>query len=184
MFPSACSFIVLVFTTCFDLDGHLQVCRIFYFHMLVGFCFAAFFLPFFHVVTVCMFPFVFFSSVFLRYFCSFLACVCLLALSLLPVCICVFVLEYQTIGNVQEPWALHTVVRTLQDFHFLSVIRFYRDRKVERVSALQMESHSAVSVGSFLRATCHVLRIKKCVQDCSNYWWRLNIYFMNFLLLI
>jgi hypothetical protein len=34
------------FTTCFGLHGHLQVCRIFYFHILEGFCFAAF-LPFF-----------------------------------------------------------------------------------------------------------------------------------------
>jgi hypothetical protein len=31
------------FTTCFGLYGHLQVYRIFYFHMLEGFCFAAFF---------------------------------------------------------------------------------------------------------------------------------------------
>jgi hypothetical protein len=31
------------FTTCFGLHGHLQVCTIFYFHMLEGFCFAAFF---------------------------------------------------------------------------------------------------------------------------------------------
>jgi hypothetical protein len=46
------------FTTCFSLHGHLQVCRIFYFHMLEGFCFAAFFFffAFFHVVTLCMFP--------------------------------------------------------------------------------------------------------------------------------
>jgi hypothetical protein len=35
------------FTTCFDLHGHQQVCRIFYFHMLEGFCFAAFFAFFF-----------------------------------------------------------------------------------------------------------------------------------------
>jgi hypothetical protein len=33
------------FTTCFGLQGHLQVCRIFYFHMFEGFCFAAFFTP-------------------------------------------------------------------------------------------------------------------------------------------
>jgi hypothetical protein len=31
------------FTTRFGLHGHLQVCRIFYFHMLEGFSFAAFF---------------------------------------------------------------------------------------------------------------------------------------------
>jgi hypothetical protein len=31
------------FTTCFGLHGHRQMCRIFYFHMLEGFCFAAFF---------------------------------------------------------------------------------------------------------------------------------------------
>jgi Na+/proline symporter len=51
MFLSACSFIVgwfpLYFTTCFGLHGHLQVCRMFYFHMLEGFFFAALFLPFF-----------------------------------------------------------------------------------------------------------------------------------------
>jgi hypothetical protein len=50
MFPSACRFIVLVFTvftTCFGLHGHLQVCRIFYFHMLQGFCFVDFFFLFF-----------------------------------------------------------------------------------------------------------------------------------------
>jgi hypothetical protein len=35
------------FTTCFGLHGHLQECRIFYFHMLEGFCFAAFFPAFF-----------------------------------------------------------------------------------------------------------------------------------------
>jgi hypothetical protein len=63
------------FTTCFGLHGHLQLSRIFYFHMLGGFCFAAFFLLLFHVVTLCMFQFVFFSSVFLRYCCCFLACV-------------------------------------------------------------------------------------------------------------
>jgi hypothetical protein len=32
----------LSFATCFGLHGHLQVCRIFYFHMPEGFCFAAF----------------------------------------------------------------------------------------------------------------------------------------------
>jgi hypothetical protein len=31
----------LFFTTCFGLHGHFQVCRIFYFYMLEGFCFAA-----------------------------------------------------------------------------------------------------------------------------------------------
>jgi hypothetical protein len=41
------------FTTFFGLHGHLQVCMIFYFHMLEGFCFAAFF-SFFHVVTLKM----------------------------------------------------------------------------------------------------------------------------------
>jgi hypothetical protein len=35
------------FATCFGLHGHLQVCRIFYFHMLEGFCFAASFSLFF-----------------------------------------------------------------------------------------------------------------------------------------
>jgi hypothetical protein len=82
----------------------------FYFHMREGFCFGAFFLPFFHLVTFCMIPSVgwvkyevlffiiiyaifgtvifiyvfltyscFSCAVFLRYFCCFLACVCLLA---------------------------------------------------------------------------------------------------------
>jgi hypothetical protein len=46
------------FTTCFGLHGHLQVCRIFYFLMLEGLCFAVFS----HVVTFCTFP-VLFSSV-------------------------------------------------------------------------------------------------------------------------
>jgi hypothetical protein len=70
----------LSFTTCFGLHGHLQVCSIFYFHMLGGFCFAAFFYLFSHVVTLCMFPFVFFScfpSLFLLFPCVFL---CLLFL--------------------------------------------------------------------------------------------------------
>jgi hypothetical protein len=57
MFQSACSFIVcwfsLSFTTCFGLHGHLQVCRIFYFHMFEGFCFAAFLHCLFYVVTLC-----------------------------------------------------------------------------------------------------------------------------------
>jgi hypothetical protein len=39
------------FTTCFGLHGHLQVCRIFYFHMLEGFCFAGF-LPFFFLQRI------------------------------------------------------------------------------------------------------------------------------------
>jgi hypothetical protein len=34
------------FATCFGLHGHLQGERIFYFHMLEGFCFVAFFLPY------------------------------------------------------------------------------------------------------------------------------------------
>jgi hypothetical protein len=37
----------LSFTICFGLHDHLQVCRIFYFHVHKGFCFAAFFLPLF-----------------------------------------------------------------------------------------------------------------------------------------
>jgi hypothetical protein len=44
------------FTTCFSLHGHLQVSRIFHFHMLEELCFAAFFMLFFHVVTLCMLP--------------------------------------------------------------------------------------------------------------------------------
>jgi hypothetical protein len=74
-------------TTRFGLHGHLQVWRIFYFHMLEGFWFAAFFCLFSHVVTLCIFPFVFFlyfPSLFLLF--PFV-CVCLLAFSLLFVCI-------------------------------------------------------------------------------------------------
>jgi hypothetical protein len=61
----------LSFTTCFGLHGHLQVCRIFYFHMLEGFCFAAFSLPLsrgntLHVsnCVLFLFSFVFFFCVF------------------------------------------------------------------------------------------------------------------------
>jgi hypothetical protein len=43
----------LSFTTCFGLHGHLQVCRKFYIHLLEGFCFPDFFLPFF---SHCTFP--------------------------------------------------------------------------------------------------------------------------------
>jgi hypothetical protein len=64
----------LSFATRFGLHGHLQVFRIFYINLLEEFCFAAFFYLFstwshsacFHLC---------FSSVFLRSFCSFLACV-------------------------------------------------------------------------------------------------------------
>jgi hypothetical protein len=54
----------LSFTTCFGLRGHLQVCRIFYFHILEGFCLAAFFLPFFsrgHTLhdSICVFSVLF-----------------------------------------------------------------------------------------------------------------------------
>jgi hypothetical protein len=94
IFSSACSFIVLVsLTACFGLHGHLQVCRIFYFRMLEGFCFAAFFCLFFsrgHTlhVSVCVF-----FSVFLRYFCCFLArvFVCLPFLSCLSILLPVLV---------------------------------------------------------------------------------------------
>jgi hypothetical protein len=48
----------------------------FYFHMLEGFCFAAFFSAFFTWSHSACFPFVFCScAVFLLYFCCFLACV-------------------------------------------------------------------------------------------------------------
>jgi hypothetical protein len=75
MLPSACSFIVYCV---FRYVGY------FYFHMLEEFCFAAY-LPFFHVVTLCMFPSVFCScAVFLSLILLFLACVfvCLLFLCL------------------------------------------------------------------------------------------------------
>jgi hypothetical protein len=51
MLPSACSFIVDVhcltfsftlYTTCFGLHGHLQVCMMFYFYIPEGICFAVF----------------------------------------------------------------------------------------------------------------------------------------------
>jgi hypothetical protein len=89
-FPSACSFIVLVFhcfTTCFGLQCHLQVCRIFYFYLHEGFCFVAFFFfPFFprgHTlhVSICVSPPPCFPSLFLLFPC---VCVCLLALTRLP----------------------------------------------------------------------------------------------------
>jgi hypothetical protein len=65
MLPSACSFIVLVFTVFhytlrptwpYSCVGYI------YFHMPEGFCFAAFF--FFHVFTLCTFSFVFFLCCF------------------------------------------------------------------------------------------------------------------------
>jgi hypothetical protein len=90
MFLSACSlyWFSLSFTTCFGLHGHLQVCKIFYFCMLEGFCFAAFLfvclLPFYfslppHAVTLCMFSICVlflccFPSLFLLFPC---VCVCL-----------------------------------------------------------------------------------------------------------
>jgi hypothetical protein len=77
----------LSFTTCFGLHGHLQVCKIFYFHMLEGFCLAAFFLPFFfHMVTLCMFSIcVLFLYCFPSLFLLF-PCVCLSACSFFVVC--------------------------------------------------------------------------------------------------
>jgi hypothetical protein len=48
----------LSFTTCFGLHGHLQVCKVFI--CLKASASLLFFLPFFHVVTLCTFPFVFF----------------------------------------------------------------------------------------------------------------------------
>jgi hypothetical protein len=71
------------FNTCFGLHSHLQVCRIFYFILLEGFCFAAFFFYLFFTclhsacfhLFLCCFP-----SLFLLIPCL---CACLLALSLL-----------------------------------------------------------------------------------------------------
>jgi hypothetical protein len=86
MFPSVCSFSVIFI--CLKDSASLL------------------FSAFFHVVTLCMFPFVFFYAVFLRYFCCFLACVCLFALSLLFVCI---VLYYEArfkqycAGEIRKP---------------------------------------------------------------------------------
>jgi hypothetical protein len=58
MIPSACSFIVLVFTVSLHVSVYMAIfkCGIFYSHMLKGFCFAATFCIFLHVVTLCMFP--------------------------------------------------------------------------------------------------------------------------------
>jgi hypothetical protein len=52
MLPSACSFIAdvslsyvqlsLFYTTCFGLNGHLQVCMMFYFYIPEEICFAVF----------------------------------------------------------------------------------------------------------------------------------------------
>jgi hypothetical protein len=90
VFPSAFSFIVLVFTFFhLGLHGHLQVCRIFIFVCLKDsasllFGFAAIFFTW--SPSAC-FPFVFFlccfPSLFLLYPC---VCVCLLAHSLLFAC--------------------------------------------------------------------------------------------------
>jgi hypothetical protein len=71
----------LSFTTYFGLYSHLQVCRIFYFHIHEGFCFDATFLPFFfHLVTlhvsICVLFLWCFPSLFLL-----LPCVCLSACS-------------------------------------------------------------------------------------------------------
>jgi hypothetical protein len=73
MFPSACSFVVLVFTTCFGLHGHLQVCRIL--HIFIFICLkdsaSLFSVPFFFTWShSACFPSVFCScAVFLRYLC-------------------------------------------------------------------------------------------------------------------
>jgi hypothetical protein len=73
MFPCACCFIVcwfpLSFTTCFDLHGHLQVCRILYIYYFDIFKDSAS-LPFFFTWShSACFPFVFcFCAVFLRVF--------------------------------------------------------------------------------------------------------------------
>jgi hypothetical protein len=87
-------------TTCFGLHGHLQVWRIFYFRMLEGFCFTAFFLPFFHVVTLHVFHllgglnmryyyFLFMLFLVLLYVCFLLTCVVFLCC--FPSCFfCVF----------------------------------------------------------------------------------------------
>jgi hypothetical protein len=67
----------LSFNTCFGPHGHLQVCRIFYFHMLEGFCFAAFLVRCFSFTwshSAC-FPFVFCScAVFLIFVLSLRVC--------------------------------------------------------------------------------------------------------------
>jgi hypothetical protein len=69
----------LSFTTCLGLNGHLQVCRIFYFHIPEGFCFAAFLVRCLtYVVTLVMF------SIYVLFLC------CFPSLFLLFPCVCVY----------------------------------------------------------------------------------------------
>jgi hypothetical protein len=81
MFPSTCKLYCVGFhclTTCFGLQGHLQVCRIFsYARRILLSCFFLFAAPFFFTWShSACFSFVFCScSVFFRYLCCFLACV-------------------------------------------------------------------------------------------------------------
>jgi hypothetical protein len=74
--------VVTVYTTCFGLHGHLQVCRIF----LLSYSWRnllrwVFFCLFLHVVTLCTFPVVFFVLFFFVNFAVSCVCVCLLAFS-------------------------------------------------------------------------------------------------------
>jgi hypothetical protein len=71
------------FTTCFGLHGHLHVCRIFYFHMLEGFCFAVFFSRGHTLhVSICD-SFLCFPSLLLLFPC---VCVCLLVSRQMETC--------------------------------------------------------------------------------------------------
>jgi hypothetical protein len=80
-FPSACSllcWISLFFTTCFGLHGHLQVCSIFYIHLLEGMCFAFFWRGHNLHVSICVSP-VLFS--FVTFVVSLRVCFCLFVCS-------------------------------------------------------------------------------------------------------
>jgi hypothetical protein len=81
MFPSACSFIVLVFTVSLHVSAYVAIftCIGYFIFICLKDSASLFFLPFFHVVTLCVFPPVFFlcfPSLFLLFPC---VCVCLLA---------------------------------------------------------------------------------------------------------
>jgi hypothetical protein len=92
MFPSACSFIVLVFTVSLHVSAYMAIFRCvgyFIFICLKDSASLLFFLPFFQVVTLCMFSICVlflccFPSLFSLFPCVCVCvCVCLLALSLL-----------------------------------------------------------------------------------------------------
>jgi hypothetical protein len=99
MLPCDFSFIVLTFTTCFGLHGHLEVCRIFLFSYVWRILLRCFFalVSRGHTlhVSICAFP-VLFSFV------NFVSCLCvwLLAFSLLFVCSVPNTIKLHADGNI------------------------------------------------------------------------------------